>query len=370
MFKHAHVIDDHWHSACLSLSVQLGTKSHNGALGFLYAHHAFADDMDRIIDQLRDSTGVTHWVGTLGLGVCSTNLEVYDQPSIAAMVTDIPGSACRIIPSIEKDITEITALFQAWRQQTDARFAVVHGDPSNQHIAELIAGLAQALEEGYLVGGLTSSEHAQVQIADIATSGGLSGVLLASEVPIATGLSQGCTLIGQKHEITSCQRNILIELDGRPALEVMKEDIGEVLARDLKRIGGYIFTALPVPGSDTGDYLVRNIIGIDPDQGLIGIGDLLSPGSSLQFAKRDAQTARDDLVEMVEKLVKRLPGPAKGALYHSCLGRGRHLFGENSDELKLIGERLGDGPLVGFYANGEISHSRLYGYTGVLTVFC
>jgi small ligand-binding sensory domain FIST len=186
---------------------------------------------------------------------------------------------------------------------------------------------------------------------------------------VATGLTQGCSLIGTKHEITGCERNVIISLDGRPALEVFKEDIGEVLARDLNRVAGYIFVAMHIPGSDTGDYLVRNLIGIDPHAGLLAVGDRVEAGMPLQFARRDAQTAREDLVRMLEGLKGRLDGDPKGAVYHSCLGRGRFLFGEDSAELRLVRDRLGDVPLVGFYANGEISHHRLYGYTGVLTLF-
>ena len=152
-------------------------------------------------------------------------------------------------------------------------------------------------------------------------------------------------------------------------MEVLKEDIGEVLSRDLAQSAGYIFTAMPIPGSDTGDYLVRNLVGIDPERGLIAIGDVISPGDEIQFAKRDAQTAREDLRHMISNLKRRLPGIPRGALYHSCLGRGRNQFGEDSGEMRLVQEALGDVPLVGFYANGEISHNRLYGYTGVLTLF-
>ena len=158
-------------------------------------------------------------------------------------------------------------------------------------------------------------------------------------------------------------------IDDRPALEVFKRDIGEVLSRDLSKVAGYIFAALPISGSDTGDYLVRNLIGMDPERGLLAIGDLLEPGMEIQFARRDAESARDDLRRMIEGLKQRLPGGASGALYHSCLGRGRNLFGSESEEMRLVGELLGDVPLAGFYANGEISHNRLYGYTGVLTLF-
>ena len=369
-YAYAHVSAPDWRSACDAAAAALGPLPTTGGLGFVYGHHSLAGEMDRVVEELRHRTGVPHWTGTVGLGICSTGREVYDEPSLAVLVTDIPAMACHLLPPILDEVAEPLAASASWRDRHAARFAVVHGDPSNNQLPQLIAALADGLDNGYLVGGLTSSEGMQVQVVDRAVGGGLSGVLLGSEVPVATGLSQGCSLIGHKHRITQCQRNILVELDGRPALEVLKEDIGEVLARDLRRIGGYIFAALPVSGSDTGDYLVRNLIGVDPDQGLVAVGDLLENGTTLQFAKRDAQTARADLIRMVDKLKARLPGTPKGALYHTCLGRGRHLFGDNSGELQLVREHLGDVPLIGFYANGEISHKRLYGYTGVLTVFC
>ena len=149
----------------------------------------------------------------------------------------------------------------------------------------------------------------------------------------------------------------------------MKEDIGEVLARDLSRIGGYIFAGFPVADTDTGDYLVRNLLGIDPNSGALAIGDYLQPGTPIMFCKRDSRTAVEDLQRMVERLKSRTRGPVKGALYFTCVGRGQHMFGERNRELELIGEILGDVPLAGFYANGEIAGQRLYGYTGVLTLF-
>jgi small ligand-binding sensory domain FIST len=87
------------------------------------------------------------------------------------------------------------------------------------------------------------------------------------------------------------------------------------------------------------------------------------------FCRRDGDAAREDMLRMLTDLAKRARGQIRGGVYYSCLGRGRYQFGENSEELKMIQEQLGDFPLVGFFANGEISHNRLYGYTGVLTLF-
>ena len=236
-------------------------------------------------------------------------------------------------------------------------------------MADLVGRLAGRMESGFLVGGLTSSRRQNLQFADGVMEGGLSGVSFSDGVTIATRLTQGCTPIGPKHAVTSSQQNVIITLDGRPALDVFKEDIGEALARDLNRIGGHVFAGLPIAGSDTGDYLVRNLVGIDPANRLIAIGELLHPGAAVMFCRRDAKTAHEDMARMLESIRQGLYKPPRGGIYYSCLGRGASLFGPDSEELKLIREAFGDFPLVGFFCNGEISHNRLYGYTGVLTLF-
>ena len=193
--------------------------------------------------------------------------------------------------------------------------------------------------------------------------------LFADNVTVATRLTQGCSPLGPKHVVTASQHNVIITLDGRAALDVFKEDIGEALARDLNRIGGHVFAGLPIAGSDTGDYLVRNLVGIDPANRLIAIGELLQPGASVMFCRRDTKTANEDMTRMLESIRKGLFSRPRGGIYYSCVGRGASLFGPESEELRMIRDALGEFPLVGFFCNGEISHNRLYGYTGVLTLF-
>jgi small ligand-binding sensory domain FIST len=158
-------------------------------------------------------------------------------------------------------------------------------------------------------------------------------------------------------------------LDGRPALEVLREDIGETLYNQLERLGGYLFAGLPTQDTDTGDYLARPIVGIDTQNGYVAIGDYVEVGQPLMFCRRDSASAVEDMQRMLDNLKAGLPGPIRGALYFSCLGRGSNMFGEGSAELKLISASLGPVPLVGFYASGEIYRDHLYGYTGILTVF-
>jgi small ligand-binding sensory domain FIST len=110
-------------------------------------------------------------------------------------------------------------------------------------------------------------------------------------------------------------------------------------------------------------------LGIDPDKKLLMIGANLEDGVPIMFCRRDDDSACEDMIRMLTDLRKRANGPIKGGVYYTCLGRGRNQFGEDSKELKLIQEHLGDFPLVGFFANGEIAHNCVYGYTGVLTLF-
>ena len=359
-----------WRAACEQAIRELGDIPSGWDLGFLYAGDTFTPDLGRILDYLKGHTPVRHWAGTVGNGVCSTGREEYEQASLALMVCALNQEQFRIIPAINADSGGFIADSAPWRETHGAYFATVHGDPRNAELATILERLSGRLGGGFLTGGLSSSNGDYPQIADGLTEGGVSGVLYSAEVPVVTGLSQGCSLIGQRHTITESRQNVIVRIDDRPALEVFIEDIGEILARDLRRVGGYIFCALPVAGSDTGDYLVRNLIGIDPENQLLAVGERVNLGQPVQFARRDGKTARDDLIRMLQD-VKRRAGPSpRGALYHSCLGRGRQLFGEDSAELRIVREVLGDLPLVGFYANGEISHNRLYGYTGVLTVFC
>jgi small ligand-binding sensory domain FIST len=365
-FRHAHAAAPDWRAAADSCLEQLGGGERAGA-GFLYVTDLLADHLSDILAHFRHRTGIGHWVGAVGVGVCATGREYLDEPAIAAMVADFEPGSFRVFSGIESESDIDAAVLGSGGERP--HFAIVHADPFNRRVTELVAGLAERMESGFLVGGLTSSRRQNLQIADRVTEGGLSGISFSDGVAVATRLTQGCSPIGPKHVVTACQRNVIVSIDGRPALDVFREDIGEVLSRDLNRVGGYIFAGLTIPGSDTGDYIVRNLVGIDPSNKLIAIGDILQPGAGILFCRRDAHTAREDMKRMLESIRKGLFTRPRGGVYYSCLGRGASLFGPGSAELGMIREALGDFPLVGFFCNGEISHNRVYGYTGVLTLF-
>ncbi len=361
-FKFAHAGHADWTQGAQACMQQLGAIPSTASLGFLYVSDAFMSELDAILAFFKSATGVPNWVGSVGVGVCATGVEYLDVPAIAVMLAEFDPADFSMLPVLRTS-QDIEAL------PSDAYFAVVHGDPANNRMQDLIEGLSAHVTSGFVVGGLSSSHGETAQICGSVVSGGLSGVLLSERVKLATRLTQGVSPLGPRHHITTANKNIIGSLDHRPALDVMKEEIGEMLARDLRRAAGYIFVGLPVRGSDTGDYLVRNILGVDPQNNLVAVGELVEPGDELLFCRRDQQTAEDDLLRMLAAIKAQLNAPIRGGVYYSCLGRGQHMFGVPNRELGLIRDVLGDFPLVGFFANGEISYNRLYGYTGVLTLF-
>jgi small ligand-binding sensory domain FIST len=318
-------------------------------LGFVYFTDSLVDQAGDILETLRGETGVNDWIGSVGTGVIATGTEYQAGPAMAAMVADF----------------DAFAVFSGRAPlKGGASFAVVHADPRAPDLPGLVSDMSAKVATGYIVGGISSSRAHTVQIANEVLSGGLSGAALGDKVAVASRLTQGCTAYPGRFRITEGEDNLIARLDGRPALEVLLEATGGERAQ--------LLVGLPVPGSETGahfpDYTARNLVGVDPRNGLIAIGDTIEPGMEILFCKRDAAAAKRDLESILGRLQRAVPEP-RGALYYSCVARGEHMFGSRGAELGLIRRSLGDVPLVGFFCNGEISRDRLYGYTGVLTVF-
>ena len=367
-FRLGHAADADWRRGCEDCLRQLAPLPAGANLGFLYLSAHFARAAADILARLRGATGIEHWVGTSGMGVCATGREYFDQPAMVVLAAALPQGAFRLFDLDERGVDGYVSANRAWLERTGAPFGVAHGDPRAAATLRLLPRFAEATN-AFLVGGLTSSQDEFPQFAGGLAKGLLSGVLFSSDIVVATALSQGCAPLGPAHEVTECAQNIAISLDGRPALEVLKEEIGEVLARDLRRLAGAVFAALPVEGSDRADYVVRNLVGFDVQAGVVAIADELRQGQRLMFCRRDPEAAREDMGRMLSDLKRRAKGAPRGALYCSCVARGPNMFGPDSGELDAIRSALGEVPLAGFFGNGEFCHNRLYTYTGVLALF-
>ncbi|MBT6277060.1 MAG: histidine kinase [Chromatiales bacterium] len=367
-FSSAQANGEDWR-ACVDQCVAQLQPVADASLGFVYWTDTLHADVPEMLQLLRKSTGIEHWVGTVALGVCGQGAVNFDNAALSVMVGAFPKDSFKVFAPLGAG-EQLAEADEAWLEAQSSHLALVHAD---QHAASLDAVLQQltdAMGGGFLLGGIGSARASCPQVADAVVSGGLSGVMFADEVAVSTRLSQGCTPIGPTRTVTKGDSNVILELDDRAALDVFKEDIGEVLARDLSRVGGYIFAGFAVAGSDTEEYLVRNLVGIDPNKGALAVGEHVRPGDRLMFCRRDPQTAIDDMERMLGELAESLGGrQPKGGIYVSCLARGPNQFSPPELEMTLIQKHFGELPVTGFFANGEISHDRLYAYTGVLTLF-
>lgn len=364
----AQAADGDWARLAKSCADQLGDVAGPGdRLGLIYVTDRLAGDLSSILTFLRERTGVADWTGTVGIGVCATGRGYFDRPAVVAMVLPLPAGSLR--PTGEVASFEDFARLRAAVDGAPAGLGIVHADPRNAQTTALVAGFAEAAG-CFLVGGLTSSRESFGQIAGTVTEGGVSGVLIGADVPVISGLTQGCIPIGPRRSIDEADGHVVKAVDGGGACAALETDLGLVIGEaGFAEAVAEIHVAILVPGSDTGDYLVRNLAGIDPDTGWLAIGDEVAAGDRLMFCRRSRAAAEQDLGRMLADLDKRAGGAPRAGLYYSCVGRGPNLFATADRELEIIAEALGDFPLVGFFGNGEISHDRLYGYTGVLTLF-
>jgi small ligand-binding sensory domain FIST len=329
-------------------------------LGFVYVTDAFADRLGEIIDRLTALTGIANWVGTVGFGVIAGDRAAFDRAAVAIMTGAMP----------EEDFALFDCVVpERWSVESDElATGFVHVDPRNQQAGKLVASIAKSAN-AYLLGGVTAARGGRFdQVSGIVTDGGISGVLFAPSVQIATGVTQGCRPIGPFRTITAARDSTIQELDGGSPLHALLGDLSEAGVTDLRSVGQSLYAGLPVANSDTGDYVVRDLTSVDADRGWIAIAERVEAGQSLVFCKRDRAAAEADLTAMAKRVRQRM-GSVRGGIYVSCVARGPHLFSSAAAEVKLLQSALGGVPLVGFYANGEIACDRIYAYTGVLALF-
>ena len=411
VFSYAHATHPQWEMACALVLAQLRGQMSSSlhavtpTLALLYITDHYADQAQDILDHLSaELPSVTDWSGTVGVGIAANNVEYFDEPALAVMLLDLPSDQYRVFSGV----SPLGLGFEA-------HTALVHADGETADLSELLAEMAARTDTGYLFGGLCSSRSRNVQFALAADgtvsgqgrssgvlSGGLSGVAFGPDVALISRVTQGCKPISPTHVITESKTNVVLQLDGEPALDVLLRDLDISLDAPQQALqtvrNTLVGLARPPTGSDSAavrktgnfgnDVLVRHIIGLDPGHGGVALSEYAHVGGQLAFCQRNMQAARADLTRICAEIREELspedeltpaPGGAPasaggqraiaGAIYVSCTGRGGPHFGGPSAEMQIVRRALGDVPLVGFFGNGEIAHEHLYGFTGVLTVF-
>jgi len=410
-FASAHATHPDWRTAASLVLAQLDATAPTApTLGWCYFADHHAPHAQALLDALRERWPGCAWVGAVGVGVCASGVEYIDEPGLVVMVSDLPREQFRVW-SGRRPLADDEGFV--------AHTAQVHADPSTADLAGLLGELSERVASGYLFGGLASSRTRTLTLATDehgggVWEGGLSGVAFGRGAAVISRVTQGCQPIGAPRRITEAERNVVFALEDQPALDCLLADLGtdETHPREALSLMRQTLVGLSEPGETTlarpgqfgQDVRVRHLVGIDPGRRGIAIADLAEPGWQLAFCRRDADAARRDLMRIAAEIRSELepedlpyaapssterapaaaarapaehesapawPGARRivGALYASCTGRGGPHFGAPSAELQILRHALGDVPLAGFFAAGEIGHRHLYGYTGVLTVF-
>ena len=434
-FPSGHATHPQWRMAAAlvlaQLRAQMALPDHAAApsLGLLYITDHYADEAQALLDYLSgELPEVTDWSGTVGVGVAANNAEYFDEPALSVMLLDVPAHQSRVVSGVAPLPTQVHQPGAGFVAHT----ALVHADGRTPELAELLTEMAARTDTGYLFGGLSASRTASVQFAvggngnmagqggaSGVFDGGLSGVAFGAGVSLVSRVTQGCQPVGALHTITAAQDNVVLALDGEPALDVLLDTLQVSLNGGdpqpaLRKVRATLAGLVDARGSGeqpqrrTGhfgtDTRVRHIVGLDGSRRGVALADHVEPGMLLAFCQRNVAAARAVLMricaEIREELSPEELEPASlvssssadgdmaaansasgasaapqagrricGAIYVSCSGRGGPHFGGPSAELQIVRHALGDVPLAGFFAGGEIAHHHLYGYTGVLTVF-
>lgn len=417
LFPYGHATHPQWEIAAdlvlAQVRGQMSTPAYarSPTLALLYITDHFADQAQAILEHLSaELPEVTDWSGTVGIGVAANNAEYFDEPALVLMLCELPPDQYRVFSGV-------APLGLGFAAHT----ALVHADPNTHDLGELIQEMASRTDSAYVFGGLSASRGQAVQFAvggdgnikghgaaSGVFKGGLSGVAFGEGVSLLSRVTQGCLPLSKARTITAADHNVVTELDGEPALDLMLKELNvsleapeQALQAVRSTLVGLVHAADQIPerrgvsrmGRFGNDVLVRHIIGLDPGRRGIAVSDRLEVGMQLSFCQRNVQAAKTDLVRICAEIREELepeelplaavtalaaseaeamPHPARGiagAIYVSCSGRGGPHFGGASAELQIVRRALGDVPLVGFFAAGEIARNHLYGYTGVLTVF-
>ena len=367
-------------------------------LGFVYFSDPYAAQAEALLSALRQRWPGVSWAGSVGLGVMASGVEYFDEPALVLLLASLPRQQFRVFSGAQP-----LAGF-------DAFSALVHADPATPDLAELLVEMSHRTASGYLFGGLAASRNGTHHVADGVWQGALSGVAFTQDVALVSRVTQGCQPIGPVREVTAAEHNRVLALDGEPALRCLLRDLGATLDEPrtllpklrstLVGLSGHTEALLGRGAMFGTDTRVRHLVGVDPQRQVVAVAEQVQVGMRLAFCQRDVQAARRDLVricseirdelspdldpavvpaggsaavamQMAERPAGAVPEARRvlGALYISCCGRGGPHFGAPSAEAQIVRHALGDVPLAGFFAGGEVARHHLYGYTGVLTVF-
>ncbi len=366
-----------------STTRSLGGVTPDLALLFVSPHHgeAYAAIAAAVAAELR----AAKLIGCSGGGVIGGSREVEQAPGVALVVGALPGVTVTPFAAQTPELPD-NGDPQAWVRalglsNSSPAALLLLPDPFSFDAEVVLGRLDEAFPDTTKVGGLASGANQPGEnalfVGEATLRSGLVGVALDGDLRVDAVVAQGCRPIGDPMFVTASERNLVRQLDGRPAFEVLKELVDELPPADLELARHSLFAGLVMRRNreryGPGDFLIRNLIGVDAESGVVGVGGLVEEGAVLQFHLRDAATSAEDLARMLSQHQAEADGSPAAALLFSCLGRGQGLYGRPDHDTGMVRDRFGDVPIGGFFCNGEIGpvqgKTYLHGYTSSFAMF-
>ncbi len=349
------------------------------ALVFFSPHHA--DGAAAMAKQLCETLGTDHLLGCSGESIVGVGREVEAAPAVSLWLARLPASTVRPM-RLDYQRAGNEGAFTGWHEELPGLWPkqatlLVLGDPFS-FPADLLLELVNQEQQGVpVIGGMASAGQVpgsnRLLFGPQAVEQGAVSVLIEGGVRITSVVSQGCRPVGQPYVITKAERNVILELGGAPAFQRLQELFATLPTRDQQMVQRGLHVGRVVSEYqdhfEQGDFLVRNVVGIDPDEGAIAIGDYVRPGQTVQFHVRDAETADAELRHMLA----RLDDHSLAGLLFTCNGRGTRLFSDPHHDAGAIHRAAGDIPLAGLFAAGELGPvggtNFMHGFTASIAVF-
>jgi len=357
-------------------------RADGGVIFFTAAHAAHGQEMVTALAKMIGTDCVT---GASGAGILTGAGEIEGDHGIAVLVfaTDRFFARPFLFEPLRGNETNLGETFGGFlaKAQDEKSLMLLFPDTYNGDAQTLLQAI-EARAGFHAIAGAGATENgaagATYQLCgDKLASNSLAGMYISGKFETHIDITQGCQPITPPMTITKAANNLIHEIDHQPALEVFAKLLKGPLADDLRRALSVLFVGLPADRSENsvaaGRYLVRNIVGLDSEKGIVAVADKVSEGQAMIFALRDGQRARDDLQEMLQRQLLHLHGktPSFG-FYFNCCARGSSLYGIAGIDAAYIKQVLGDFPLVGMFGGYELAPlgraNHLFAYTGVLVL--
>ena len=372
-------------AADAALEASLAALSHAGCdhadLAFVFVSGEAYAESHALLHAVRPVTGARAVLGCSGAGVLANDKEIEGETAVAVLV--VRNERVVMTPFVLDDLAEAGDDAASQLAQRVAETVLQSGsvivmpDVRGLDPRALLHRFDDAVGFVPVVGAVAAGTQLFELYNTDARQGALAGLAVSGAEPVI-GVAQGCMPIGEPFVITRAEDNVVHTIGSRPALEILKDAIGTLpdAQERINRAGVFAGVAMDPTKSplERGDFLVRNLAGIDPSSGAIAIAERVRVGQTIQFQIRDAAAAHDDLESTLAGVAKALGGrrPLFGC-YFNCAGRGRGLFGVPDHDVQLIRERLGEFPVAGFFGNGEFApigrRNFFHNYTGALVLF-